>query len=95
MSTTKWTAGMSGMLSARPSKPARFNKLLRGFGWALLVLAALLSVSLPASAEVEPGTVINNVANSAYTVGVQSATSQSNTHSLTVLATPTTAVMNA
>ncbi|KKK90600.1 hypothetical protein LCGC14_2721370, partial [marine sediment metagenome] len=94
LSTTKWTADMNVMLSARPSKPARFNKLLRVLGRALIVLAALLALNPPALAEVQPGMVIDNVANASYTVGVQTATSQSNPHSMIVLPTPTTAVMN-
>ena len=94
MSGNEWTTGMPGMLPVRPSEPARFNKLLRGLGRALIVLAALLALNPPALAEVQPGTVIDNVANASYTVGVQTATSQSNPHSMIVLPTPTTAVMN-
>ena len=97
MSGNERTTGTPGMLPVRPSKPtglALLAMMFRGLGWALLVLAALLSLSLPALAEVEPGTVIDNIANSSYTTGFLTTTAQSNTYSLTVQATPTTAVMN-
>ncbi len=97
MSRNERTTGMQGMLPVRPSEPtgpAMLAMMFRGLGWALLVLAALLALAPPALAEVQPGTVINNIANSTYTVGVVATTAQSNTYSHTVQASPTTAVMD-
>jgi uncharacterized repeat protein (TIGR01451 family) len=63
-------------------------------GWALVVLATLISITPLAHAEVEPGTPINNQANAAYTIGLGSSTAQSNLHSVAVVPTATAAVMN-
>lgn len=94
MSRNDRTIGVQNMPPVRPSEPTSSSMLLRGLGWALIVLATLLAMSSPALAEVQPGTVINNIANSSYTVGVVATTSQSNTLTHTVMATPTTAIMN-
>jgi uncharacterized repeat protein (TIGR01451 family) len=63
-------------------------------GWAFTALFVLFALCVPVHAEVEPGTLINNVARATFSIGLANSSAQSNTVINSVTATPSTAVLN-